>query len=146
LKIYLDTSVINVFLFGRYSDTEKPRLPATKRLFSLMDEKHIDAVISLYSIQEVFSFCKKIFASEAGHVARLALSELFMHNFELSGLLTRQERLLNRTRFNMPDLSDQPHAISAFLNKCDALVTYDTHFQHIKGNLSVLSPEHIKLK
>ena len=42
--------------------------------------------------------------------------------------------------------SDQPHAISAYLNKCDAIATYDDHFQQIKDKINVYSPEEIIAK
>lgn len=79
-------------------------------------------------------------------MAKLALSTLFNNKFELCGLLSREERLLNRARFNINDLSDQPHAISAYLNKCDAIATYDDHFQQIKDKINVYSPEEIIAK
>lgn len=144
MKIYLDTSVINIYLFGEYSDVETNRFPAVSKLFKLINSKKMLAIVSLYSIQEIYSFCKRIFSpDDVGHISRISLSVLFRNEFELSGLLTREERLFNRARFNMDDLSDQPHAISAFLNKCDAIVTYDEHFQRIKNILSVYTPEEI---
>jgi hypothetical protein len=59
LKIYLDTSVINVYLFGRYSDIEADRFPVVNGLFELINSKKLRAIVSLYSIQEIYSFCKK---------------------------------------------------------------------------------------
>lgn len=147
MKIYLDTSVINIYLFGEYSDVETTRFPAVSKLFELMNSKKMGAVVSLYSIQEVYSFCKRIFSpDDAGHISRISLSVLFRNEFGFSGLLTREERLLNRARFNMDDLSDQPHAISAFLNKCDTIVTYDKHFQKIKDVIPVCTPQEIVSK
>ncbi len=79
-------------------------------------------------------------------MSRVALSILFRCKFELVGLLSREERLLHRTRFNIDDPSDQPHAICAYLNKCEAIVTYDEHFQKIKDTLPVYTPEEVILK
>ncbi len=146
MKIYLDTSVINVYLFGRFSETEAKRFPVVIRLFDLINSNKVHAVISLYSIQEIFVFCKAIFGSETGNTARLAFLELFKNEFTLTGLLTREERLLHRMKFILDDLSDQPHAISAYLNDCDAIVTYDSHFLQIKDNISVYTPEEIVLR
>ncbi len=143
MKIYLDTSVINIYLFGRFSEVEIKKVSPVSILFKLINSGKIHAIISLYTIQEVFIFCKKIFGSEAGSIARLALLELFNNEFVLTGLLTREERLLHRMKFNLDDLSDQPHAISAYLNKCDAIVTYDSHFQKIKDNISIYTPDEI---
>jgi len=52
LKIYLDTSVINVYLFGKYSEIEATRFPAVDKLFELVNEKGLHAIVSLYSIEE----------------------------------------------------------------------------------------------
>jgi predicted nucleic acid-binding protein len=138
--------VINIYLFGRFSEVEIKKVPQVSLLFKLINTGKIHAIISFYTIQEVFIFCKKIFSSEAGSIARLALSELFNNNFVLTGLLTREERLVHRIKFNIDDFSDQPHAISAYLNKCDAIVTYDSHFQKIKDRISIYTPEEIVLK
>ncbi len=144
MKIYLDTSVINIYLFGKYSENEAIRFPAVDKLFELVNAKRVHAVVSLYSIQELYSFCKKIFSpDDVGHISRTFLSVLFSSKFELAGLLTREERLLHRSKFDRVDLSDQPHAISAFLNKCDSIVTYDRHFQKAKHIISVCDPEEV---
>jgi hypothetical protein len=113
----------------------------------LVNSKKLRAIVSLYSIQEIYSFCKRTFSGDdVSHASKNALSILFKNEFALSGLLTREERLLHRAKFNMNDLSDQPHAISAFLNKCDAIVTYDTHFQEIKNVISIYAPHEVVAK
>ncbi len=146
MKIYLDTSVINVYLFGKYSEAETTKVPHVSNLFNIINSGKIHALISLYTLQEVFMFCKKIFRGEAGNISRLAFLDLLENNASLTGLLTREERLLHHKQFNLDDLSDQPHAISAYLNKCDAIVTYDTHFQKIKDKISIYTPEEIVSK
>jgi predicted nucleic acid-binding protein len=144
LKIYLDTSVINIYLFGKYSTVKAERFLAVSKLFEIINSKRMRAIVSLYSIQEIYSFCKRIFSPDnIGHISRVSLSALFENEFELAGLLSREERLLNRTKFNIDDPSDQPHAISAFLNKCDAIITYDKHFQKISDILSIYTPEEV---
>ncbi|NOZ70136.1 MAG: type II toxin-antitoxin system VapC family toxin [Deferribacteres bacterium] len=143
MKIYLDTSVINIYLFGRYSETEIRKFSHVSALFNLINSNKIHALISLYTLQEVFIFCKKIFGPPAGNISRLAFLELLENKISLAGLLTREERLLHRIRFNLDDLSDQPHAICAYLNKCDAIVTYDTHFQKIKDEILIYTPEEV---
>ncbi|MBI5181867.1 MAG: hypothetical protein HZA06_03020 [Nitrospirae bacterium] len=144
MKIYLDTSVINIYLFGAYSEIEAKRVAPVNKLFELINAKQMHTIVSLYTLQEIYVFCKRIFSvQDAGQIAKLALSTLFDNEFELCGLLSREERLLYKPRFNLNDLSDQPHAISAYLNKCDAIATYDDHFQQIKDKINVYSPEEI---
>jgi len=144
LKAYIDTSVINVYLFGQYSDVDATRIPNVKKLFGQINSHEINALVSLYTVQEVYSFCKRVFPSgDAGKIARVALSDLFKNEFELAGLLTREERLLHRTRFILNDQSDQPHIISAYLNNCDAIITYDAHFKKAANKILVYSPEEL---
>jgi hypothetical protein len=123
------------------------KLKDTLRLINsliLLNTRQIRAHISIYTLQEIYTFCKKIFPSkDVGHIAKFALSDLFKNEFEISGLLSRNDRLLYRTQFNLDDLSDQPHAISAYINKCESIVTYDRHFQKIKDKILVYSPEEI---
>lgn len=142
MKVYLDTSVINVHLFGRYSEIEMVRAPGVDKLFSLINADSINAIVSLYTIQEIFVFCRKTFAGgEAGHIARISLAALFADRFELVGLLSREERLIHRNRFMMSDLSDQPHAISAFINKCNAIITFDKHFKENADLMPAFTPD-----
>lgn len=56
-------------------------------------------------------------------------------------MLTRQQRVLNARRFPIEDPSDLPHAITAHLQQCDAIITYDTHFAAISDRIAVFSPE-----
>lgn len=144
MRAYLDTSVINVYLFGHYSDLDSARVSPVKKLFGQINSHKVNALVSLYTVQEVYSFCKRVFPSgDVGKIARLALSDLFKNEFELAGLLTREERLLHRTRFLLNDQSDQPHIISAYLNKCDAIITYDGHFKKAANQILVYSPEEV---
>lgn len=143
MKAYLDTSVINIYIFGQYSDIDAKRVPHVKKLFERINSGKIHALISLYTIQEIYSFCKKVFPGDVGRISRLALADLFKNEFELTGLLTREERLLHRTRFNLNDQSDQPHVISAYLNGCNAIITYDEHFKKIKDKIAVYSPDDV---
>lgn len=41
------------------------------------------------------------------------------------------------------DASDQPHAISAYLHNCDAIVAYDEHFQDVADKILSLQPEEL---
>jgi len=142
LKVYLDTSVITIYLFGPYSKRENRRLPSVNELFKRINEKHLHALISLYTLQEIYIFCKIHFATdEVGHIAKKALAFLFQNDFELIGLLSREDHLIYNRQFNLDDPSDQPHAISAYLSKCDAIITYDTHFQKIKDKIPAYTPE-----
>jgi predicted nucleic acid-binding protein len=141
VKAYLDTSVVNVLLFSEHSVKDKKRHPSVKELFDKIDAGLVPAIISLYSFQEIFAFCKMTFSVEsAGYVAREAMGELCKHQFELIGLLTRMERLIYKRNFVLDDSTDQPHAIAAHIHNCDYFVTYDHHFDPLKNRFRVVTP------
>lgn len=113
MKVYVDTSVINVKLFGEYSKIETERYPSVIDIFNRINSGQIQAIISLHAFQEIYVFCKSNFPpDQAGQISRLAFLSLCQNTFDLIGLLTREERLLHRRKFDLPDRSDQPHAIS----------------------------------
>ena len=39
------------------------------------------------------------------------------------------------------DASDKPHVISAYLAGCDAIISYDSHFQEATDFITALTPE-----
>ena len=42
---------------------------------------------------------------------------------------------------NMGDSSDVPHAVSAIIEGCDCLVTYDSHFRDVADKIPIKMPE-----
>lgn len=144
MKAYLDTVVIQVLLFNRFTLLDQERLPETEALFAAIDQKRLDAVMSLYTLQEIYAFCRNVFPTEiAGRIARRSLGELCIHDIELVGLLSRQQRLAYRQTFPLLDPSDQPHAIAAHLAGCDLIVTYDSHFDSIRNVMEICTPAQI---
>jgi len=140
LRLYLDTSVLTVYLFGR--DREPNRYPHTARLFDEINAGRADGLISLYALQEVVAFCQDNFpAEDVEGVAALAFRVLFLNRIRVCGMLSRQQRVLNARRFPIEDPSDLPHAMTAHLQQCDAIVTYDSHFAAISDRIAVFSPE-----
>jgi len=138
--IYVDTSVVTVWLFGKKQ--ELTRYPATEQLFGLIETGDIQGLISLYTLQEVYAFCEDNFPSdEVRATAKLALRELLLTELDIAPLLKRTERLLHQRHFPLSDASDQPHAIIAYLNHCQAIVTYDSHFEEISQVIKVYTPE-----
>ena len=139
-RLYLETTVVIVWLFG--SEREPERFRAANQLFRLLGSDKIQGVISMYTLQEIYAFCEANFPQgEAREVAKLAIRRLLETEVELVPLLDRRTRTLESRRFQLPDRSDQPHAIAAWVNHCEALLTYDAHFQAVSQQLRVLSPE-----
>lgn len=117
--IYVDTSVVTVWLFGE--KREPARYPATAELFRLVEAGDLRGLISLYTLQEVYAFCEDNFPpDEVRATAKLALRELLLTGLDIAPLLRRTERLLHQRRFPLSDASDQPHAIVAYINNCQA--------------------------
>lgn len=139
-KVYLDTSVVNVYLFGK--DVEVERYSPTKHLLQLVDSRVVDGVISLYTIQEIYSYCQDNFpANVLRDVTRLSIIKTVQIDLEIAPMLTRMERLIHQRKYQMSDSSDVPHAIIAELRNCDAIITYDSHFDEIKDVFTVMTPE-----
>jgi len=134
MKIYLDTSVILVYLFGRYKEPE--RHTAVSQLFDKIRTGQLFACISLYAFQEIYRFCQEHYQADVSNVFRLALLRLLEYPLEIRPLLTRHER-----RFTISDASDSSYVISAYINLCDAIVSYDSHFDEVKDFLNSLTPE-----
>lgn len=138
-RTYLDTSVVNVWLFGE--KTEPLRYPPVVELFERLDAGEFQGLISLYTLQEVYAFCEDNFpADEAREAAKLAFQELLNTSLEIAPMLKRLERLLHQRQFSMRDASDQPHAILAHLNACQAIVTYDERFKDIEHLINIYTP------
>jgi predicted nucleic acid-binding protein len=138
--IYVDTSVVTVWLFGE--KREATRYAATQRLFELIAAGNIEGLISLYTPQEVYAFCEDNFPpDEVRATAKLALRQVLLTELEIAPLLKRTERLIHQRRFPLADTSDLPHAVVAYLNHCQVIVTYDEHFAGIGPAIKVYTPE-----
>jgi len=130
MKVYLDTTIITLLLFGQKRNPD--RYEEVRRLFETIDDGHVAAVISIYALQELCSFCYANFSTEdAPTVTRLAFHELLAHELLLTPLLSRTDRIILSRRFPIRDASDQAHAGVAYREGCSYIVTYDRHFQDI---------------
>jgi predicted nucleic acid-binding protein len=139
VKIYLDTSVILVYLFGRYSEPE--RHAVVSQLFDKIRTEELIACISLYAFQEIYGFCQEHYQADVSNAFRLALLHLLEYPLEITPLLARVERLIYERRFTISDASDSPHVVSAYINHCDAIVSYDSHFDEVTDFINSLTPE-----
>lgn len=138
MKVYLDTTIITLLLFGQ--DRHPERHTEVMRLFDAIDAGHVQAVVSIYALQELCSFCYANFSPEqAPTVTRLAFHELLSHELLLTPLLNRTDRIVLSRRFPMRDTSDQAHAGVAYREGCRYIVTYDRHFQDIADQLACLT-------
>jgi len=138
MKVYLDTTVITLFLFGQQRHPE--RYAEVRPLFEALDAGRLQAVVSIYALQELTSFCYATFPADcAPQVTRLALHELLGHELLVVPLLTRTERIILSRRFPMRDPSDQVHVATAHREGCEAIVTYDQHYQDVADRFVCLT-------
>lgn len=141
MKVYLDTTVVGLQVFGGFSELERQRHADVQALFARIDGGDVDATVSFYVLQELYAICAELAeGTEVEIFAREILLEILRRRVGVFRLLTREERLIHRRRFAIRDASDEPHVISALLSGCDAIVTYDTHFDDVRSLISVFTP------
>lgn len=142
MKLYLDASVVNVYLFG--VEKEPDRYPKVVALFDAIHTGRVDGVVSVYTIQEICVYCRDFFPEDVFAVtAHLAVQKLMNVRLQLVPLLTREEKVRNSRAFSIRDPSDQPHVILAHLHQCDALVAYDDHFEDTSHLVPYLQPDEV---
>lgn len=141
-RVYIDASVCNVLLFGEEKEAE--RFSHVVQLFEVINRGGVEAVVSLYTLQELCTYCQRNFAQEtAAEVSRLAVRDLLNNEVELVPLLTRMERLVHGRRFNIRDSTDESHVITAHLRNCKAIIAYDEHFRDTSHIIPYLHPEEL---
>ena len=138
MKVYLDTTVITLLMFG--ARTNPDRHGEVVDFFAALDAGRMRAFVSIYALQELCAFCYDNFpAEDAPHVACLAFHELLGHELMLVPLLSRADRIVLNRRFPMRDTSDQAHAATAYRAGCEAIITYDQHYQDIADRFTCLT-------
>jgi len=138
VKVYLDTTAVILFLFGQQRHPD--RYAEIAALFDALDAGRLEAVVSIYALQELCAFCYGNFPVEqAPRVTRLAFHELLGHELLLAPLLTRMERIILSRRFPLKGASDQAHVATAYHNGCQAIITYDQYYQDIANRFSCLT-------
>jgi|SRR3989338_1922369 len=139
MKVYLETSAVVVFLFGKENEPVKHN--ETKTMFDFFKKKGIIPIISFYTLHELYNFCIDNFPVKVqDEVLRLAFIELLSNRIIIKPLLKREERIIHKNKFHISDSTDQVHAITAFVNKCDAIITYDSHYKEIEDLILPYTP------
>ena len=139
--IYLDTSVLLVYTLTQ--STEVERFRAVDRLFSKITSGTIPAATSFYALHEVYVFALENSPDlETGYTfGKLALERILTVPLRILPFATRTERTRMGRRFAMlRDSSDIPHAIAAYLAKCEAIVAYDDHYKAITHIIPYKTP------
>lgn len=140
MRAYLETSALVVYCFGR--ELEPERYKSVKALFDKINSQDITGVVSFYSLHELFIFAIENFSPDISRsIGKRALEEILKTKVEIIPLLDREQRIRYSSNIKLKDPSDIPHAILAFIEKCDCIVTYDAHFDDISTIIKINKPE-----
>jgi predicted nucleic acid-binding protein len=141
---YLDTSVLLAYTLAQAAEPE--RAEAVRRLIERLTTDAREMVTSFYALHEVFLFAlEQAPTDEIGNsFGKAALVEIVSLPIRLLPLLTRSERTTHSKKFSaLPDPSDVPHAISAYLSNCRVVIAYDDHFKRLASPLIYKTPENL---
>lgn len=113
-------------------------------MFDKINSQGITGVVSFYSLHELFIFAIENFSPDISrYIGKRALEEILKTRVEIIPLLNREQRIRYSCDMKLKDPSDIPHAILAFIEKCDCIVTYDAHFNDINTIIKINKPEEL---
>jgi predicted nucleic acid-binding protein len=139
--IYLDTSVLLVYTLTQSIEVERFR--DVSRLFSKIAAGAISAATSFYALHEVYVFALDNAPDQkmGYEFGKLGLQEILTTSLRILPFVSRADRTRLARRFSaLRDQSDVPHAISAFVAKCEAVVAYDDHFKAVAEIIPYKNP------
>jgi predicted nucleic acid-binding protein len=138
--IYLDSSILITYLYEEYDAVE--RFAQARRMFQAIRAGETEAAISFYALPELYGYVESHFPQEEANTTfRLSLVTLFEIPLTVLPYLKRTERSLWRHRIQLRDSSDEPHAAVALAHGCEAIITYDQHFQDVAELIPAYTPE-----
>ncbi len=139
-KLYLDTSVLIPYL---YQQREEPGQHRDMRdLFAAAYAGRVEVAISFYTLPELYNFARKIYTVEGVASAfREGMIALFGESLLVFPHLDRTEANRRRRGFTIADSYDALHVACALFHGCEAVVTYDFHFQTVVDVIAILTPE-----
>lgn len=142
MRAYLETSALVVYCFGK--KLEADRYKSVETLFNKINSAEIKGVVSFYSLHELFIFAIENFPPNISRkIGKRALEDILKNRVEIIPLLNREQRIRYSHEIKLNDASDIPHAILAFIEKCDCIITYDSHFNNINNIIKILQPEEL---
>ncbi len=140
--LYIETSVLFAYTLAKEKGPE--RFAAAVRLIEKINRGEFQAMTSLYTFIELHALAVAYAQnwSEGIKMAKACFLAVLQTEILVTGMLTREERILNERRFKMvSDASDISHAISAYLYNCQYMVTYDSHFDKMAPIMTIITPE-----
>ena len=142
MKLYLDTVILIEYLYNFSEETE--RTQAIGGIFELARQNKVELFVSFYTLPELWGYVDR---SYPAHVINLVLREslvvLFSEPVTVVPQLNRTDINILRHRFKIRDSYDALHVACALFHSCDAILTYDFHFQSVASIISVQTPQDI---
>ncbi len=145
MKIYLDSSVVIVFLFGRFREPE--RYSDVEQMFAHILAGEIEGVLSFYALPEIYAYVAGNFPEDMiSRMVRVGLLKLLRYPLVIVPFIDRMEKRRRKRKITMRDPSDIPHVLSALQNGCTHIVAYDTHFLETHKVIEYLTPEKLLMR
>lgn len=142
MNLSFDSSALIPFLYGEH--TEATRYEEMRQLFDFIQGGKVEGVISFYVFNELYEYVAITrLPDEVSDLFRISLLELLRFPLVIVPHLNRTDSNRLRRRFAIPDPYDAIHTACALFHDCDAIVTYDSHFDSVKNVIQVLSPQDV---
>lgn len=138
-RVYLDSTTLITFVFGASKEPDK--FKDVEQIFNCEAE----LVTSIYSLIELYNFPIYNFEHNKRNMAKYGLLMVLSTGIEIAPMLERRLKIIYSREFNMEDKSDIPHAISAFIERCDYIVSFDSHFKTLIKIKSLTPAELLEL-
>ncbi len=141
---YIDSSILIPFTLARTVDINKTK--SIDELFEKINSDEIKCCTSFYALLEVhiFALGNALNFEEGSSVGKDALIKILQSKISLLTMVKREERILYESKFKkLKDKADIPHAIITYINNCEGIVTYDTHFKDVSDVIVPITPEEI---
>ena len=142
MKLYLDSVVLIDFLFEPVETSEREQIG--QQLFSAIQQSETECIVSFYSLPELFGYVQRNYPPDiVNTVFKESVIVLFSEPVKIVPYLDRTEVNRLRRRFTIADSYDALHIACALSNNCDAIVTYDSHFQTVTDIIPVFTPPQV---
>ena len=142
--VYLDTSILLVHTLTH--SIEVKRAKDVDRLFAKISSGLIAAATSFYALHELYVFALENAPDldTGSSFGKAALEKILGLPIRILPLAPRADRRRLAGRFAaLRDASDIPHAISAYVARCEAIVAYDDHFRSVAEMIPYKTPEEL---
>jgi len=142
MKLYLDSVVLIDYLFQTVDSIEREQIG--QQFFSAVRQGETECIVSFYSLPELFGYVQRNYPQDiVNAVFKESIIVLFSEPVTVASYLDRTEVNRLRRRFTIADPYDALHVACALSNNCDAIVTYDSHFQAVADAISVFTPSQV---